>query len=213
MGRLRTPLAGALLGTLALMGAARASSEPASIVVETGDAGTPGPPPPEAFDPRFHMSPRAHEWWVEVYADADTVELEIDSGGRAPLSRTSCGSFAATAHIPHGTPVRLLARRGNSFAVSRYFAFLEEAPRLATDADAWRPELRLGAQGEWFVEVYAEGAQRVTLSVDNAPAMDLPRTTWGSFARSTYVPRGAHVEIEATRADGATALATYIWLE
>jgi endoglucanase len=204
------------------------SGPDASVPDDSGpDASTPdesGPDasvPPVTYDPSFRVGPNCNNWWVEVYAKAASVEVETATGSRVALPKTSWGSFAKSFYVATGAKLRLRAVSSTGqTAQSNFFAFMREQPVLATGGGStqpppatWSPTFRLGQINEWWVEVYVDQAVSVRVSVAGGAYQDLPKKSWGPFAKSIYVRRGTSVTFQATRADGAVATKTVTWLQ
>lgn len=92
-----------------------------------------------SYDPHVRLARGANEWWVEAYADAESVEAEVEGRERFALPRTSWGSFAVSEHVLRGTPIRLFATLGADTASTRWFAYLEEDPALDTGSGPMLP--------------------------------------------------------------------------
>lgn len=70
---------------------------------------------------------------------------------------------------------------------------------------AYDPKLTMGPNcNDWWVEVYAEAAT-VVLVNPNGTKVNLPRTSWGSFATSVHVVTGTLIQLIATASDGRQA--------
>ncbi len=169
------------------------------------------------YDPRFVMGPNSNEWWVEVTADAATVECEIEGGVRFALPRTSWGTFASGAqHVARGTRVRLHAKSSaGELARSSFFAYLEQTPVLETTATTPPPATEPTAgydpgfaitsrSSTRYFEVQAQAA-RVDLEIVGGTTLRLASTQAGLFYVSRRIKSGTRLRLHAWSAAGATA--------
>jgi hypothetical protein len=69
---------------------------------------------------------------------------------------------------------------------------------------------------EWWVDVKVDASKslsRVDVRVNGGSWIQLDKTSWGSWAKSTHAPKGSAVEFRATATDGSRATSsTYTWL-
>lgn len=78
-------------------------------------------------------------------------------------------------------------------------------PPTQPPSTAYDPRLTMGPNcNDWWVEVYADAAS-VKLALPGGSTVDLPRTSWGSFARSVHVATGTMIQLIARASDGRTA--------
>ncbi len=167
-----------------------------------------GPPPPPGFTATFTVPSNVNEWWVEVAVSANQalagVDAQVNGGAWTPLAKQSWGNWAKSFHVPAGSSVvfRATSTTGTT-ATSQPVDWLggSSAPFTAS----FTPK---SVGNDWWVEVDV-GANRALAKVEAQPNggawIDLPKQSWGSWAKSFYAPNGTSIVFRATATDGSVA--------
>ncbi len=109
-------------------------------------------PTQSSYDPMFRDGGGANQWWVEVYADAQSLEYEFEDGSRHPLLLQGYGAFAANDHVVAGTRMRLHATRADGVeAHSALFSYLIDQPVLDGSRPQIEPPTPTTASGTFYV--------------------------------------------------------------
>lgn len=164
-----------------------------------------------------------NEWWVEAAVTG------ADAGRLAKVeARDSFGAWVALVHEPWGTwggsfhiePGHLVQFRGTltdgTSATSCAFLHPSGTPACGTPLEpAFTATFAPKPGNNWWVETLVNGSQTVasvSASVNGGAPVLLAKTSWGSWAKSFYVPTGATVRFAATSTAGATVRsANYSW--
>jgi hypothetical protein len=169
------------------------------------------------WPPAFTVSSGSNEWWVDVRVQGgDPVRVDAVADGVVhALAKTSWGTWAASFHAVRGTMMAFTAANAQGqAAASEPMAWLGPAPAPAP-AGPFAPTFTPKGMGNaWWVEVTVSASEpvaKVTATV-GATAYDLPRTDWGTWARSVNAPKGTQVVFTAVSGQGATATSVvYAW--
>lgn len=172
-------------------------------------------PEPTPFVPTFEVPPSVNEWWVEVKVRATDplsgVDARVNSGAWMALSATSWETWAKSIGAPRGSQVQFRATNVyGQQATSQTFTWLSDSNPGFTAT--FEPKSQTN---NWWVEVKVTSAsdvQSVDAQVDNGAWTSLPKTGWGTWAKSFFVADGAAVKFRATNDIGNTAESgVYIW--
>jgi PKD repeat protein len=180
------------------------------------------PPPPPSFAATF--APKGNEWWVESAVSANQpiakVEAKAGSGSWILLAKQDWGTYAKSFNVPKGTPVTFRATAADgSTATSETKPWLGPAPTsttTTTTAPAFKATFTPKAQtNNWWVESAVSANQpiaKVEAKVNSGAYTVLPKTDWGTYAKSISAPDGAKVTFRATSPSGATSTSVaYTW--
>jgi hypothetical protein len=194
-------------------------------------APAPPPPPGPAFNATFRLT-NPNAWWEQVDVAPNpvrtvaSVQVRVSGDAWHGMTKNQWGAWTASVHAPSGSAVEFLATDpGGAQAQSAVFRWLDGnltkgsvtpgTPPPPPPPPAYTPTFTPGNQtNQWWVEVRVSGG--VVASVDartNGGAWtSLPATSWGSWAKSYFVPHGSLVQFRATDNLGNTALSSsYAW--
>jgi hypothetical protein len=204
--------AGSTTSTTSSSSSSSSSSTSSSTTSSTSSSSTTSPPP-GPFTATFQPSAGVNEWWIEATVNANQPLAGVDArvNGQAwnPLAKTSWGTWAKSLHAAPGDRVEFRATStSGGVVVSAPFTW------LAADGP-FAPTFEPRSQGNaWWVEAKVSGGVivKVEASSNGGPWTSLPATSWGTWAKSYFVPAGTQVQFRATNDGGATALSTsYAW--
>jgi hypothetical protein len=175
----------------------------------------PPPPPPSTFAPTFTPVSGVNEWWIELTVGTSEplagVDARVNLGSWTALGHTSWGTWAKSIHAAPGDQVRFRATTTyGATALSGNFTWLSSGGSTAF-APAFEPRSQTNP---WWVEVKVTGGviAKVEASTNGGAWTGLPATTWGTWAKSYFVPTGAMVQFRATNDAGSVATsASYRW--
>lgn len=185
----------------------------------TQPAPTPAPaaPAPSSFRATFAPQP-GNDWWVNVHVDANqalaSVTASVDGGAPVALSKTSWGSWAKSFHVPSGSTVKFRAVSTSGAAVESPAAYVWPSAKPVGETSALHATFKLGGQNRWWVETFVTADKpltQVTASVDGGAPVVLPKTSWGSYAKSFQVPAGASVVFTAWAGSESVRSPAYRW--
>jgi hypothetical protein len=182
--------------------------------IPTGTPASAPPPSSGAFNATFRVPSTTNNWWIEVFVTADrpvTSVVAQVNGGPVALTQSSWGAWTRSVHVPDGAQVVFIARDGTGKeARSSTYTWGSGAPPSFA-ANFTVPS----TTNNWWVETRVSATSplaKVVAKVDGGPPVELAPTSWGTWAKSFYVPDGAKVVFTATSTGGATATsATYTW--
>jgi len=174
----------------------------------------PPPPPPPTFSPTFEPVANVNEWWIEAKVRTSEplagVDTRVNGAAWNAMAHTSYDTWAKSLHAPAGSKVQFRATTTyGATAVSANFTWL--TGNGTTFAPTFTPRSQTN---QWWVEVAVGNGviTRVESRTDGGAWQDLPATSWGTWAKSYFVPHGALVQFRATNDVGATALSsTFAW--
>jgi subtilisin family serine protease len=178
---------------------------------------SPSPAPPPSFSALFAPANGCNEWWVEVSVTANepvvAVMVRVDGGAPHALPRTSWGAWAASFNVPRGSSVIFFAdNAAGDRATSATYAWLGAPPPAAAFSAYFTPK---SVGNEWWVESAVQGSQpigAVEVRLGGGAWTALPKTDWGSWAKSLHVVPGTTVVFRATSTTGATQTSpSYAW--
>jgi PKD repeat protein len=188
-----------------------ATSAPVTWLAPTGTN-----PTPPAYAPTFQVSSSVNEWWVDVRVSpaAAKVEAQVNGGAWTPLAKTNWGSWAKSIHAPKGSDVAFRATDANGQAATSapvtWMSGSQPGPTAPPPQPAFTATFTpKGTANNWWVEVKVQGSDaivKVEARADGGAWTVLPKTDWGSYAKSFYVKDRAIVEFRATSDEGATAM-------
>lgn len=174
----------------------------------------PPPPPPGPFTATFELGSGINEWWVEVKVRTgeplSSVEARVNGGSWRALSPTSWGTWAKSFFVAAGSSVEFRATSTfGGTATSEVFVWLG-------GGTGFSPTFEPRSQtNQWWVEVKVTSGsvvKKVEVRVGSGAWIDLPATSWGTWAKSFFVPNGSSLVFRATNDLGNTAESSaYIW--
>ncbi|HUR61129.1 MAG TPA: PKD domain-containing protein [Candidatus Thermoplasmatota archaeon] len=174
------------------------------------------PPPQPAFAATFAPSASINAWWVDVKVTANApiagVTATVNGGAPHALAKTSWGTYAASFSAPKGSVVVFTAKDLQGHTVS-------SAPiawMTTTTATAFTASFSPKAVGnDWWVETGVtanKAVAKVQVRINGGALVDLPKDSWGTYARSLSAPNNSKVVFVATAVGGQTASSpTYTW--
>lgn len=176
------------------------------------------------FTATFAPSASSNEWWVEVKVTASSTPAKVEAiaaGASHILAKTSWGTNAASFSLPKGTSVVFKATStSGGTASSTAIAWLGTATSTTTTTTTTAAGFTAtftpkGVGNDWWVETGVTSSQtiaKVQAKVNGGALVDLPKDTWGTYAKSLNAPNGSQVVFVATSTSGATATSTsYTW--
>lgn len=182
--------------------------------------GDPPPPPPSAFNATFEVPSTVNEWWVEVKVTATDpvagVEARVNGGAWVALAFTDWGSWAKSFYVARGSDVQFRATASfGDQVISPTFTWLGAAPPPPPPG-TFEPTFHPRAQdNNWWVEVEVRSTStiaKVEAQANGGAWIVLDKTSWGTWAKSFFVPDNSQVRFRATSSAGETALsASYPW--
>jgi hypothetical protein len=197
----------------------------------TGTSTAPG------FSATFDVPSGVNEWWVEVKVTSAQavvkVEASLNGGAWQDLPKTSWGTWAKSIHAPAGTQVVFRATSGaGATALSPTFSWLGGSTTTTSTtttttsttsatgtsttgtASPFTATFTPHAVGnDWWVETEAAGNHpiaKVEANLNGGAWQDLPKTSWGTWAKSINAPNGTQITFRATDGAGATATSAAI---
>ncbi len=175
----------------------------------------PPPPPSDNFTATFTVPSGVNNWWVEVKATGNNpvtaVTATVDGGTPKALAKQSWGNWAKSFHVPTGSDVVFTASdAAGRTATSKVFEWLSDGSPFTATFKVTDPS------NNWWVETYVTSnkpVSKVEVKVDAGAWQTLPKTSWGSYAKSFYVPDNAQVQFRATSvAGGVVTSSTTTWI-
>jgi hypothetical protein len=176
----------------------------------------PPPPPPSTFAPTFTPVSGVNEWWIELTVGTSEplagVDARVNLGSWTALGHTSWGTWAKSIHAAPGDRVQFRATTTyGATALSGNFTWLSSGGGPTVFAPTFEPRSQTNP---WWVEVKVTGGivAKVEASTNGGAWTNLPATSWGTWAKSYFVPTGAMVQFRATDDAGRVAgSASYRW--
>src|SRR5688572_29975448 len=181
-----------------------------------------------AFTASFAVASGSNEWWQEVKVTSSAAPAKVafsaNGGTWQPMTLKSWGNWATSVHVLKGTPIvfRATDAAGHT-ASSASQPWLGAAATTSTTSSptpststSFTASFTPKAVGnDWWVETAASGNKaiaKVEAKIGSGAWVTLPKTDWGTYAKSLNAPNGVQVTFRATDASGATALsAAYTW--
>ena len=170
-----------------------------------------------SFTASFAVASGSNEWWEEVKVASSAVpakvELSASGGAWQALALKSWGNWAANVHVAKGTPIvfRATDAAGHTAASASqpWLGAVATSTTSASTTPAFAATFTPKAVGnDWWVET-AVGANapiaKVEAKVNGGAWTALPKTDWGTYAKSMAAPNGSTVTFRATSSTGATA--------
>ncbi|MHB1262530.1 MAG: PKD domain-containing protein [Thermoplasmatota archaeon] len=167
----------------------------------------------------------ANEWWVESKVSASPmpakVEVKVGSGAWTALRQRDAVTWGESMHVVKGTPVAFRATASDGrVATTGQYAYLASgtmtatSPAATTTTTATTSATTSGTTfkasfaprqvgNDWWVETAAAGNQpigKVEVKVNSGAWTVLPKSDWGTYAKSLNAPNGAKVTFRATSA-------------
>ncbi len=169
--------------------------------------GPPPPPPPPPSDEltaTFTVPSSVNNWWVEtkVVGNNPVVGVTASVNGGAPIALTkqSWGNWAKSFHVPTGSEVVFTASdAAGHTAQSQVFLWLSDGSPFSATFKISDPS------NNWWVEARVTSNRpiaTVDAQVNGGNWINLPKTSWGSYAKSFFVPDNAQVTFRATSTTG-----------
>ena len=176
----------------------------------------PAPAPATGFTAQFTPSSGCNEWWVDVAvtATAPAVAVVAMVNGQAThaLPKTAWGTWASSFYVAKGSSVVFQATdAAGDTALSASFPWLGAPPPATGPFTATFSPRSVG--NDWWVEaaVTSNGpVAKVEASLDGGAWTTLPKTDWGTYAKSVHAPNGTQVVVRATSSNGSMALSPRI---
>ncbi len=182
-------------------------------------------PPPTAnrtisdstFSALFAPAKGSNEWWVEVAVTGNaavaSVAAKVNGGNWQALPKTSWGAWAASFHVVKGSSVVFSATNAaGETAISGTYSWLGAPPAAGPFTAFFTPKT---LSNPWWVEVAVQGSEPpsgVDVRLDGGAWTALPKTSWGTWAKSIHVLPGTQVVFRATPTTGtAVTSGTYTW--
>jgi PKD repeat protein len=201
---------------------AAAGTYTVTLTVSDGRASASASHPVEAkaqpFTATFSVASGSNEWWQEVkVASSSTpakVEMSVAGGPWKALTLRSWGNWATSTYVPKGTPVAFRATDASGqVAQSSPQPWLGAPKPPATFTATFLPK---SVGNDWWVEVQVKDASQAVAKVEaqrNGGAWtELPKSSWGTYAKSLGAPNGTQVVFRATSTSGAVATsAPVVW--
>ncbi|MHB8606069.1 MAG: PKD domain-containing protein [Thermoplasmatota archaeon] len=166
------------------------------------------------FAATFTPTSSVNNWWVEAVVKANAplsgVDARVNGGAWNVLASTSWGTWAKSFYAPTGANVQFRATSiGGAVAVSANMTWLASAPPGVTFT-------AVSPTNAWWVEVKVTSATttitKVEAQVNNGTWINLPADTWGTWAKSFFVPANAMVRFRATDTSAVVTLSgLYAW--
>lgn len=165
-------------------------------------------PPPTAFSATF--GPKGNGWWVETTVKssvpATRVVAIVNGGAPIDLPATSWGTWAKSFKVAYGSTVR-------------FEAFAADGAKATSGSYAWPPTFpatfEKRAANDWWIEVAVTSKSTIAsvrAEMSDGTRVDLAKTSWGTWAKSTRVSDGATVRFVARDPAGRTATSgAYAW--
>ena len=160
----------------------------------------------------FTPTSSGNEWWVETKVSGMSptkVEAKSGTGSWHTLSKTSYGTWAKSFHAPKGSTVTFRATDAAGNAATKDFTW--GSASTTAFSVTWSPK---SVGNDWWVETAASGSgiSKVETRVNGGSWTSLPKTSWGTYAKSVHAPDNAKVEFRATSTTGSTsAVKAYTW--
>ncbi len=175
--------------------------------------------PPAAFTASFAVAAGSNEWWQEVKVTSSAtpakVEFSANGGAWQSMSLKSWGSWATSVNVVKGTPIVFRATDSagqTASSTSQPWLGAASPPPAPTFTATFAPK---SVGNNWWVEAGVSSSQtivKVEAKLNGGAFVELPKDSWGTFAKSINAPNGTQVVFRATSSTGATATsATVIW--
>ncbi|MCA1811830.1 MAG: PKD domain-containing protein [Halobacteriales archaeon] len=166
---------------------------------------------PPTFSATFKLG-NVNEWWVDTKVASDHaisgVSATVNGGAPHALAKTNWGSWAASFSVPKGSTVVFTAKdAAGASATSQAFTWL--APSSTTTPSFKATFTPKTLTNHWWVETSVSTSApiaKVEVRLNGGAWTVLPKTDWGTYAKSLSVPAGTQIVFRATSSSGATAL-------
>jgi hypothetical protein len=161
--------------------------------------------------------PNVNVWWVEVKVTSahpiSGVAAIVNDKAPVNLTKQTWGNWAKSFHVAQGSTVRFQATSaGGASHLSQNFTWLGPAPPPPPFNATFSPR---SITNNWWVEVAITATRpvsQVEVQIDGGAWISLPKTAWGTWAKSFFVPDGAVARFRASDAEGTTIpSAGYVW--
>jgi PKD repeat protein len=171
--------------------------------------------PVPAFTASFAVASGSNEWWEEVQVTSSAAPAKVgfsaNGGAWQAMALKSWGNWAANVNVVKGTPIVFRATDSAGHSVS-------SAPQPwlgASTTSTTNPTPTFTATfspksigNDWWVETGVSSSQtiaKVEASLNGGAYVELPKDSWGTYAKSIHAPNGTQVVFRATSTSGATA--------
>ncbi len=186
-----------------------------------GAAATAWPPAPPFKERPFNATfggVKVDEWWVQTSVMANKVisqvEARVSGGPWTDLPRQGWGGYAKSIRVLNGQTVEFRATDAEgatnlSAQYGRGGVVVQPLPPSPPPSGSLVANFNLVKLQEWWVQVGVQGDRpiaKVEARVNNGSWIDLPKQSWGEYARSIHVLWGQHIDFRATATDGTTAI-------
>ncbi|MEA3190465.1 MAG: hypothetical protein QOD77_1047 [Thermoplasmata archaeon] len=164
----------------------------------------------------FAIASSSNEWWLQLQVSPAQAKVDAKVGAAdwKPMQKQSYGWTLST-HVVKGTLVQFRATDGaGKVVLSEAKAWLSTTTTTPT-AGMTATFTPKSVGNAWWVEAAAtspQGVSKVESRTNGGAWTVLPKTSWGTYAKSLYVAPGAKVEFRATSPTGAMAMSpAYTW--
>lgn len=172
-----------------------------------------------SFTASFAPSSSVNEWWVDVKVKASQpvskVQIKVDGGTWTGLPKSDWGTYAKSMHVPKGSSV-LFRAVSTSSEVAKSDTYTWLGGSSSSGTSSFSATFDPKSQGnDWWVETGVKGTSgvaKVEVRVNGGSWTTLPKTDWGTYAKSIHAPNGATVLFRATSSSGEIDKSgTYTW--
>lgn len=173
-------------------------------------------PTAPAFTALFAPTKGCNQWWVEVGVTGNepinAVAVKVNDGPWRNLPRTSWGSWASSFFVAKGAQVAFVATSATGATmVSPTHDWLGAPPPAGPFTAFFTPR---SVGNDWWVETAVQSSTPVTnvdVQFNLGPWNPLPKTAWGTWAKSVHTQDGTSVVFRATSTTGSATSAPVIW--
>jgi hypothetical protein len=171
-----------------------------------------------AYDAKFTVSGSVNTYWADVKVTSSPapakVEMKVNGGSWMAMSKSSWGTWTKSTHVAKGSDVvfRATDSSGRTDLSGTYDWMVSSSPTTGTAFDATFTPKAVG--NDWWVETSVKGTSTVTkveAKVNGGSWTSLPKTSYGTWAKSIHAPNGAQVQFRATSSAGTDTSSTYTW--
>ncbi|HEX2066665.1 MAG TPA: hypothetical protein VHI93_07625, partial [Candidatus Thermoplasmatota archaeon] len=210
---LNAPKGSAVVFTAKDPAGASAASKPIAWLMPAGTTPT-APAPAPAFNASFTPSANVNAWWVDVKVTSSgtvaSVSVTVNGGPAKALAKTNWGTWAASVSAPKGSTVVFTAKDpSGATATSKPIAWLVSTGTTPAPAPSLTATFTpKSLTNHWWVETGVSASAplaKVEVKLNNGAWTALPKTGWGTYAKSLSVPAGTQIVFRATSTTGATA--------
>ena len=183
------------------------------VKAERGGTTTSGTSATATFTPKSV----GNDWWIDVAVKSSSpiskVEVQVNDGSWTALPKTSWGTYAKSVHAPDGSKVEFRATTGAGTVLSPAYTWGAASGSGTTSSTTTFTPKSVG--NDWWIDVAVKSSSsvsKVEVQVNDGSWTALPKTSWGTYAKSVHAPNGAKVEFRATDTSGkVTTSSAYTW--